>query len=234
MGFNIVLGGYMSIKRVAHAIDSNMWVPADRNSVVAVSEAILRIFRDESERKDRQKARLMWLVEKYGVANFKEAVIKEVDSYGRDVKIENTQTAPKDKFERRELLGIHKQPQEDKVRVGIHVPVGRLSAEECRQIADIADKYSGGEVRLTVEQNIILPNVDKSDVDELLEENCLTGNSRLSVTPGLIEGNIVSCTGAEFCGLAMIETKANAFALGKKLEKLVKVDKPVRIHWTGW
>ena len=42
MGFNVVLGGYMSIKRVAESIDANMWIPSDRNSVVTFSEALDR------------------------------------------------------------------------------------------------------------------------------------------------------------------------------------------------
>jgi ferredoxin-nitrite reductase len=235
MGFNVVLGGYMSIKRVAHSVDANMWIPADRNSVVTLSEAILRIFRDESERKNRQKARLMWLVERYGIEGFKQAVIAEVESYDRGVTIENAQPAPTGKFERRELLGIHPQPQKGKVRVGILVPTGRLSAEECRDLASLAAKYSGDEVRLTVEQNVILPNVDATVVADLLRERCLVGDkTRFKVNPGFIEGNVVSCTGAEFCGLALIETKINAENLGKKLEMLVKVDRPIRIHWTGW
>ena len=233
MGFNVVLGGYMSIKRVAESIPANMWIPADRESVVTLSEAILRIFRDESERKDRQKARLMWLVEKYGVAEFKQEVIKEINSYGRGVTVSDAQPAPTEPFERRELLGVHKQPQEGKSRVGVLVPTGRLSVKECREIADLADSYSGGEIRLTVEQNFILPNVDDDKVDALLKEKSLGDGSRLKVNPGFIEGNTVSCTGAQFCGLALVETKAPAEAVAKKLEELVTVDRPIRIHWTG-
>lgn len=233
MGFNIVLGGYMSIKRVAESIDSNMWIKADRESVVTFCEAILRIFRDESERKDRQKARLMWLVEKYGPEDFKKAIVAEIDSYDRGVEVFDSQPKPTEPFERRELLGVHPQKQEGKMRVGVLVPTGRLSPTECRLLADVAEKYSGGEIRLTVEQNVILPNVDESDIDALKEEACFNGDSRLKVNAGFIEGNVVSCTGAEFCGLAMIETKVNAEEMGKKLEQLVTVDRPIRIHWTG-
>jgi ferredoxin-nitrite reductase len=233
MGFNVVLGGYMSIKRVAEAVESNMWIKADRESVVTLCEAVLRIFRDESDRKDRQKARLMWLVEKYGVVAWKEAVVKEMDSYGRGVQVFEAQPRPTGAFQRRELLGVHKQPQEGKMRVGILVPTGRLSPAECKQVADLADKYSNGEIRLTVEQNILLPNVDDSAIDELLAESALAGASRLKVNAGFIEGNVVSCTGAEFCGLALIETKAHAEAVAKQLEKLVMVDRPIRIHFTG-
>ncbi len=235
MGFNVVLGGYMSIKRVAHAVDANMWIPTDSNSVVTLAEAVLRLFRDEGDRKDRQKARLMWLVEQYGVDAFRERLINEMQSYQRGVQVDEAQPPPKEPFERRELLGVHPQPQSGKVRVGIHVPTGRLSVTECRAIADLADKYSQGEIRLTVEQNFLLPNVDESVVEQLLAEPALApGSSRLQVFPGKIEGHIISCTGAEFCGLALVETKSNAERVGKKLEQLVSVDRPIRIHWTGW
>jgi ferredoxin-nitrite reductase len=233
MGFNVVLGGYMSIKRVAEAVKADIWIPADRNSVVTLSEAILRIFRDESDRKDRQKARLMWLVEKYGVEKFRDAVVHEVDSYARDVRIERAQPPSTETFVRRDLLGIHPQPQEGKVRVGILVPSGRLSPQECRDLADLADRYSGGELRLTVEQNVLLPNVDATAIADLEKEPALQSNSRLTIRPGFIEGNMVTCTGAQFCSLALIETKANAERIVQKLETLVTVSRPVRIHWTG-
>jgi len=223
----------MSIKRVAESIPSGMWIPADRESVVTLSEAILRIFRDESERKDRQKARLMWLVEKYGVEDFKQEVIKEINSYNRGVKVEDAQPAPTGKFERRDLLGIHPQKQEGKSRVGVLVPTGRLSVDECRDLADLADRYSNGEIRLTVEQNVILPNVDNDKLDDLLKESAVDKDSRLKIKAGFIEGNTVSCTGAQFCGLALIETKSHAEEVAKKLEALVTVDRPIRIHWTG-
>ena len=51
MGFNIVLGGYMSTKRVAESIDMNLWLPDNVAATVELSTAILRIFRDEGERK---------------------------------------------------------------------------------------------------------------------------------------------------------------------------------------
>jgi ferredoxin-nitrite reductase len=233
MGFNVVLGGYMSIQRVAESIPVNMWIPAERNSVVTLAAAILRLFRDESDRKDRAKARLIWLVEKYGVEDFKKTVIAEMDGYNRGVTVDEAQPAPAGSFVRRELLGVHKQPQSGKSRVGILVPVGRLSVAECRHLADLADKYSNGEIRLTVEQNVILPNVDDDKVKDLLSEQALTGDSRLKVNAGKIEGNVVSCTGAEFCGLALIETKSHAESIAQQLETLVNVDRSIRIHFTG-
>jgi len=252
MGFNVVLGGYMSTKRVAESVDMGVWIPAEVPVAVALMRAILRIFRDESNRKDRQKARLMWLVESYGEVSevdgharchdaFRQAVIDEVDAQGGGLaaKLEAQQPRPAEPFGRSgspvsNYLGVHAQPQEGLSRVGIHVPVGRLSVTEARHIADLADKYSpGGEIRLTVEQNVILPNVRNEDVSALLAEPALNGASRLSVTPGNIVGNLVSCTGAQFCGLALIETKANAEDIAAIVQERVEVSRDVRIHWTG-
>ena len=255
MGFNVVLGGYMSSKRVAESIDMDLWVPDEVDATVELTRAILRIFRDEGERKDRQKGRLMWLVEKHGqpkevVAypgeaphlrcdpSYRDRIISEMASYGNgiDKLVDVQQPRPKGHFERRTLNGIFQQPQPGLNRVGIHVPSGRLSVVEARQVADLADKYvPGAEIRLTVEQNIILPNVKDEDIDALCAESALdrTKGSRLSINPGKIRGNLVSCTGAQFCGLAMIETKNNAERIADELEEIVEVPADVRIHWTG-
>jgi len=252
MGFNIVLGGYMSTKRVAEAIDMNVWIPADVEIAVELSRAILRIFRDEGGRKDRQTARLMWLVESYGAVTevdghprchpgYREAVLADITSYGTgfEKRVEEMQPRPTTPYERSaspasSYLGVHAQPQEGFSRVGVHVPVGRLSVAEAREIAALADKYSAdGEIRLTVEQNVILPNVKDEDLPALLAEPCLHGDSRLRVQPGNIVGNLVSCTGAQFCGLAIIETKSNAELIAEAVQEKVDVSRDVRIHWTG-
>jgi len=254
MGFNIVLGGYMSVKRTAEAIDMNVWIPADVHVAKELVTGILRIFRDEGDRKDRQKARLMWLIEKYGQpqevdghlradSSFRDAVVAEMRSYGTELwsQVAEQQPRPTTPYERAlqydspsaTYLGVHAQPQEGLSRVGIHVPVGRLSVAEVRLIAELADRYSDGEIRLTVEQNVILPNVKDEHVDALLAEPALNGDSRLSVQVGKIVGNLVSCTGAQFCGLALIETKKNAEEIAKQVEQRVDVDRNVRIHWTG-
>jgi len=120
--------------------------------------------------------------------------------------------------------------------VGINVPVGRILPEEARAFADLADKYSRGELRLTVEQNIILPNVKESDVDALLAEPILnTGKFRVPRGENDIplSRGLVSCTGSQFCALALVETKQRADELTRILEGKLQIPKPVRIHWTG-
>merc|ERR1719502_747930 len=230
MGFNVVFGGYMSIKRVAESVSLDIWIPATLEAARALAVGTLRIFRDEGDRKDRQKARLMWVIEKYGVEAFREKLLAEPALAG--VRVERSQPTPTTPYTRRELLGVHKQP-DGKMRVGLHVPTGRLSVAEARQIAELADKYSAGEIRLTVEQNAMLPNVDPSALADLLAEPAVSGSSRISIDPGNIIGHTVACTGSQYCGLAMIETKANAVRVSQKLDALITVPKPLRIHWTG-
>ena len=292
MGFNVVFGGYMSIKRVAASVPCDVWIPATLEAARALSVATLRIFRDEGNRSDRQKARLMWVIESYGVDVWREKLLAEPALEG--IRVDHAQPAPTAPYERRvrrrmvesdaraathavpararlplctvspmdrrrltpgslgnqrpvvslnpppslsplpqELLGVHEQP-DGSFRVGVHVPAGRLSVTEARQLADLADTYSDGELRLTVEQNALLPNVPKASLPALLAEPALSAvGSRLRVDPGHIIGHTVSCTGSQFCGLAMIETKQNAERLAMILDARITVPRPLRIHWTG-
>ena len=210
----------------------DLWVPAAPYSVTALCEAILTIFRDDGGRSDRQKARLMYLVDDYGADAFAAKVKAEVASYGRGIRLEAAQPHATTPFARRETLGVHAQADQSLRRVGVHVPAGRLTVPEIKHVADLADRYSAGEVRLTVEQNFILPNVDQQRVKALLKEPALT-LGRLSVDPGHVVGPMVSSTGTQFCALAIIETKEVAERVMRKVDTLVVAPKPVRVHWTG-
>lgn len=133
-------------------------------------------------------------------------------------------------WERRDYLGVHPQKQPGLSFVGLHIPVGRLQASDMFELARLADKYSSGELRLTVEQNIIMPNVKDTQVEALLKEPLL---EKFSPYPSLLMKSLVACTGNQFCGQAIIETKARALKVTEEVEKLVSVPRTVRMHWTG-
>lgn len=134
------------------------------------------------------------------------------------------------KWERRDLLGVHPQKQPGFSFVGLHIPVGRVQASDMVELARLADQYGSGELRLTVEQNIIIPNVENSKVEQLLKEPLL---EKFSPEPSLLMKSLVACTGNQFCGQAIIETKARALKVTEEVERLVSVPKTVRMHWTG-
>ena len=80
------------------------------------------------------------------------------------------------------------------------------------ELARLAEEYGSGEMRLTVEQNVIIVDVPDAKVEAMLKEPLLT---KFTTTPGNISAGLVACTGSQFCGQAIIETKANAIKVGR-------------------
>lgn len=223
LGFNVLVGGFFSAKRCEAAIPLNAWV--DPRDVVALCEAVLIVFRNHGLRANRQKARLMWLIDEWGMDRFRAEVEQQL-GYSLQP------AAPKDEilWDKRDHIGIHAQKQPGLNYVGFHVPVGRLYAPDMFDLARISEVYGSGEVRLTVEQNVIVPNVPDSRLAPLLKEPLL---QQFSVSPGNLMRGLVSCTGAQFCNFALIETKNRALDIVKQLEQEVTTPHPVRIHFTG-
>ncbi|EFJ11500.1 hypothetical protein SELMODRAFT_183174 [Selaginella moellendorffii] len=224
-GFNILVGGFFSPKRCAEALPLDAWVPGDE--VIPVCQSILETFRDLGFRGNRQKCRMMWLIDELGIEGFRSEVEKRMrEPLARAAETDLLNPS----WQRRDLFGVHRQKQDGLNFVGLHVPVGRVQAAEMIELARLADEYGSGEIRLTVEQNIIIPNVPSSKVDSFLREPLL---ARFSPTPGILQANLVACTGSQFCGQAIIETKARAQKLTEELERTMEVPRPVRMHWTG-
>ncbi|HEY9662960.1 MAG TPA: ferredoxin--nitrite reductase, partial [Allocoleopsis sp.] len=193
--------------------------------VVALCRAILEVFRDHGLRANRQKARLMWLIDEWGLDKFRDEVEHR---FGSSLPT----AAPKDEmdWEKRDHIGVYAQKQAGLNYAGLHIPVGRLYASDMFELARLAEVYGNGELRLTVEQNVIIPNISDSRLDTFLQEPLL---DKFSVRPGELSRSLVSCTGAQFCNFALIETKNRATALIKELEAELNLVRPVRIHWTG-
>jgi ferredoxin-nitrite reductase len=202
----------------------NVWVPPEY--VVSLSKAILEVYRDHGSRGNRQKTRLMYLIEEWGLEKFRDMVETQL---GYPLQ----ETAPKDEidWDKRDHIGVHKQKQPGLNYVGLHVPIGRLYADEMFELARMAEVYGNGEIRLTVEQNLIIPNIPDSRLNAFLQEPLL--QERFLINPDPLNRALVSCTGAEFCGFAIIETKNRALAMIKELQEELSMPRPVRIHWTG-
>ncbi|KAI3908593.1 hypothetical protein MKX01_025587 [Papaver californicum] len=226
-GFNLLVGGFFSPKRCAEAIPLDAWVPAD--DILPVCKAILEAYRDLGTRGNRQKTRMMWLIDELGVEGFRSEVVKRLPQ--QELERSSEEDLVQAQWERRDYFGVHPQKQEGLSFVGLHVPVGRLQADDMYELARLADEYGSSELRLTVEQNIIIPNIENSKIEKLLNEPLL--KDRFSPEPPILMKGLVACTGNQFCGQAIIETKARALQVAEEVHKLVEVTKPVRMHWTG-
>lgn len=222
-GFNVLVGGFFSAKRCEAAIPLNAWV--EPNQVIALCRAILEVYRDYGLRENRQKSRLMWLIDEWGLTKFRSQVEKQI---GLTLETE----ALKDEilWEKRDHIGIYKQKQPGLNYIGLNIPVGRLYAVDMFDLARLAEVYGNGEIRLTVEQNVIIPNVPDSRLETFRSEPLL---KKFSFEPQPLTRAVVSCTGSQFCNFALIETKNRALAIAKELETELSIPKPVRIHWTG-
>jgi ferredoxin-nitrite reductase len=224
LGFNVLVGGFFSATRAEAAIPLNAWVEPNED-VVELSRAILTVFRDRGSRANRQKSRLMWLIDELGMDEFRSLVEKE---FGKPL-LTATEKDLID-WDKRDHLGVFPQKQGGLNFVGMHVPVGRFYAQYLFDIARIAEVYGSGEIRLTVEQNVIIPNVADDKLDALLTEPLL---EKLTLEPKTLERSLVSCTGSQFCNFALVETKNQALALARELDAELEIPNTVRMHWTG-
>ena len=163
-----------------------------------------------------------------GIEGFREEVVKRMA--GKRLERGSAEELVDPKWERREYLGVHPQKQEGLSFVGLHVPVGRVQADDMDELARLADHYGTGELRLTVEQNVVIPNVENHRIEALLAEPLLR---TLSPEPAILMKGLVACTGSQFCGQAIIETKARALKVTEEVGRAVSVARPVRMHWTG-
>ena len=123
LGFNVVVGGFFSGKRCAAAVPLNAWVEPD--GVVGLCEAILLVYRDHGLRANRQKSRLMWLIDEWGIEQFRARVEQQLGQSLPTAAAEDEFSGP-----RRDHIGIYAQKQVGLNYVGLHVPVGRLFADD--------------------------------------------------------------------------------------------------------
>ncbi|MGD1918195.1 MAG: ferredoxin--nitrite reductase [Pleurocapsa sp.] len=229
LGFNVLVGGYLSAQRCAESIPLGVWIPANDDDVVEFSRAVLTVYTQngavEGLRASRPNARMMWLVETWGVEKFRNELEKE---FGKPL----APAAEKDEItqDKKDHLGIHPQKQAGFSYVGLHVPMGRLDAESMFELARLADVYGNGEIRLTVEQNAIIPHIENENIDTFLTEPLL---EKFTISPSTLTRSVISCTGAQYCNFAMIETKQTALKLAQELDAEFVIPQRVRLHWTG-
>jgi ferredoxin-nitrite reductase len=116
--------------------------------------------------------------------------------------------------------------------VGFVVPVGRITTDQMRGVADLAERYGNGDIRLTTGQNLLIPNIPEDRIGALTDEPLFQD---LPFDPSPILRGLVACTGIDYCGMALIETKQYALEVARELERRTAGRKvlPLTIHWSG-
>jgi ferredoxin-nitrite reductase len=222
--FRVVLCGITGHKQFAS--DSGLLLRPDQ--AVAVAAAMIRVFNDNGDRTDRKKARLKYLVDKWGVEKFLAETEKRLAF--PLIRIPAEACEPRMPIDRAGHVGVHQQRQPGMHYIGVVVPVGRLPVTRALAIADIAERFGSGELRLTVWQNLVIPNIPTEHLETAKEALLAVG---LDFTAGRVLSGTVACTGNKGCRFAATDTKSHAVELANFLDGRFKIDQPVNLHVTG-
>jgi ferredoxin-nitrite reductase len=190
--------------------------------------AILRVYIAHGDRTDRTKARLKYLLDAWGVEKFLAAVEAELGS--KLMRVEADAILPRPAQDKHGHIGVHAQKQPGLNYIGVVCPVGRLSTERMRALADIAERYGSGTLRLTVWQNLLISDIADANLDAALAAIRAAG---LDYQASAIRGALVACTGNAGCKFSASDTKRHAAELADWLEARIAVDQPLTIHLTG-
>ncbi len=203
-------------------------IVAKPSECIPITEAILHLFIMHGDRTDRKKARLKYLLDAWGASPFIDAVEKESRVPLRKVSSELIHQP--DNIDRWAHVDVHPQKQPGLEYIGIVLPVGRLTSHQCRALATIASRFGSGTLRLTVWQNLIIPDIHANDMPQVKQsiEDLGLDWKRSSVRAGL-----VACTGSAGCKFAGADTKRDALSIAAYLEGRVALDQPINIHVTG-
>ncbi|HUA15129.1 MAG TPA: nitrite/sulfite reductase [Verrucomicrobiae bacterium] len=200
-----------------------------REQVVPVIKGITELFRDsEILREHRERARLKFLFLRHGWTA--ERFLTELqERIGFQLDPAAEERPPDDVY--RDHVGIHPQKQAGFCYVGAVALRGRIRADQMQQAADLAERFAGGELRVTTMQNLLIVNVPRINVDELARELDAIG---LRVGGSAFARGAVACSGTEFCKLAITETKSYTRWLVEELEeRLPGFDQHLKLHVTG-
>lgn len=221
-GFDVWVGGGLSTNPML-AQRLGAWVSIDK--VPEVWAGVVRIFRDYGYRKLRNRARLKFLVADWGIEKFRRILEDDYLGYKLDDGPE-PEVAPG----YRDHVGVHEQ-RDGRFYVGVKPTVGHTEGDHLQRLADIAESHGVTDLRTTPDKELLFLNVESDKVDDLLKD---LEAEHLSAKPSSFRRDIISCTGLEFCKLALVTTKQRAITLADQLEeRLGDLDVPLKISLNG-
>ena len=241
-GFEMYVGGGLgAVPHQAKLFEA--FVPEEE--LLPLTQAIGRVFARLGEKKNRAAARLKFLITKLGMEEFKRLVLEErkilsadtrwtsyipdAAKYKETPKIGpthlNGQQRPEG-FEKWYLTNVYRQRQEGYAAASITLPLGDLTSVQARQVANIARRFTGDNLRTTVEQNILLRWVSEADLPDLYRELARIGLAEPGAGTIL---DVVACPGTDTCKLGIASSRGLAGEIRSRLAaRLFTLDESVR------
>ncbi len=224
-GYGLTVGGGLSSQPY---IGQGLRVFIRPEQVAAVSRGIAHIFRDHGYREKRTRARMKYLVSDWGWEKFRDYLEADIGfKLEHDDNIVAPEYAP-----HTDHLGSGLQKQPGLAYIGVPVERGRITADQMTLAAQLSEKYAGEKARVALsnKQNLIFLNIPTGSVKQMTHELDAGG---LTPHAPLWRSTLISCTGTQFCNLAIVETKQRAHGILKYLEENVGIDSPIMISVTG-
>jgi sulfite reductase (ferredoxin) len=241
-GFELYVGGGLgAVPYQAQLFDE--FVPEEE--LLPLSRAIGRVFARLGEKKNRNKARIKFVVAKLGIEEFRRVVREERKTMPEDPSWRKFfDEIPR--YEEKPLAGavqlngarrpegyddwaktnVYSQKQAGFATVTVALPLGDLSSQQMRKLADITERYASDHARTTVEQNIVLRWVSHNKVPALYQELKPIGLSAAGA--GTIV-DVTSCPGTDTCKLGIASSRGLAGELRTRLaEQNATLDEAVK------
>ena len=243
-GFEVIVGGGLGRSPFVGKVVREFLPKAD---LLPYLEAILQVYNLSGRRDNKYKARIKILVHETGIEEIREAVeeafetqkkyfkapsddlIEAIEKYFEPPQFNNVRSASYDEMVAdnpalrsfvETNVSEHKNPAYGVVSISLK-PIGGTpgdaTSDQMRLVADLAEKYGHDEIRISHEQNIILPHVRKSDIPELYEALKTLGLASANI--GLIS-DIIACPGMDYCALATARSIPIAQEISTRFDEL--------------
>jgi sulfite reductase (NADPH) hemoprotein beta-component len=241
LGYKVSAGGGMGrTPYIAHVMSEFV----EREDILAYLEAVLRVYNQDSRRDNIHKQRIKILINSIGPEEMRRRVAREFEeikqtgtlqlpaeelariaAYFAPPAFESLPDAmPRGDadFENWKKTNIHKHRAPGYAIATISLKAvgetpGDISADQMDVIADMMDEFSVGEIRVTHEQNLVLPHVRQKDLPAIHAR--LKAIGLATANAGLIT-DIICCPGLDYCDLANARSIPIAQTLAKRFADL--------------
>ena len=241
-GFELYVGGGLgTVPHQAKLFEA--FLPEEE--LLPTAQAISRVFARLGEKKNRNRARIKFLVAQLGIDEFKRLVLEERASLPHDPRwtafladlqqLEEKPLRPAqalngsarpEGFDDWYRTNIWHQKQPGYATVTITLPLGDITADQLRALADISRRFTNGTVRTTVDQNIVLRWISEADLPEVYSALKAIG---LGLPGAGTIVDVTSCPGTDTCKLGIASSRGLAGELRQRMaEKSHTMDEAVQ------
>ncbi len=208
--------------------------------LLPMSQAVARVYARLGEKQNRARARIKFLVDKLGIEEFRRLVLEERKILPPDPRwtkwlpFDETPLKPASSLNGERPEGfpawletnVYRQRQPGYAVVTVACPLGDITATQARQLADLVRKYSGDNVRTTVEQNLVLRWVTEADLPALYRDLRAIGLGAHGAGTIL---DVTACPGTDTCKLGIASSRGLGRQLRERLEaKFYTMDAAVK------